>query len=203
MSAGDTSPRQAIKDHPMLPTLLDPEGAHGPKWHSSIRQVARQSRPIGGEAIHQSSGTRGAGHARVTRVRVERDSSRVVGSYVVAREVLMRWGSCLGTLSAGFLRTVFDGLISYLILLESGLGGCRVLARSRGRAGAHRTSRLRRALSLARGWPRPRRPPPELTACTLVPPARPRLSPVPPRHLCAWHAALPLRANTRLTFWCD
>ena len=85
VSAGDTSPRQAIKDHPMLPTLLDPEGAHGPKWHSSIRQVARQSRPIGGEAIHQSSGTRGAGHARVTRVRVERDSSRVVGSYVVAR----------------------------------------------------------------------------------------------------------------------
>ena len=28
---------------------------------------------------------------------------------LVAREVLMRRGSCLGTQSAGFLRAVFDG----------------------------------------------------------------------------------------------
>ena len=35
---------------------------------------------------------------------------------ILAREVLMRWESCLDTQSAGVLRAVFDGLISYLIL---------------------------------------------------------------------------------------
>ena len=35
---------------------------------------------------------------------------------ILAREVLMRWESCLDTQSAGVLRAVSDGLISYLIL---------------------------------------------------------------------------------------
>ena len=31
------------------------------------------------------------------------------GPLVLAREVLMRWGSCLGTQSAEVLRAVYDG----------------------------------------------------------------------------------------------
>ena len=45
---------------------------------------------------------------------------------ILAREVLMRWESCLDTQSAGVLRAVFDGLISYLILSDTAVKPLRV-----------------------------------------------------------------------------